>query len=267
MVVLDADSVMSGRCLVELMRLMEAHPDAGIIQTAPLAFGRETLVRAHPAVRDARVRSAVRRGPALLAARRIALLGPQRDPARRAFHEALRARPLAGPRRAVRRDPLARFRRSRADAPRRLGRLDRVRPARQLRGNAAEPARRAQARPALVPRQPDQLAAFLRARPASGASRGVRDRRDGVSLGAALVPVPRAVDRAARGAYADRADLFRHAEPAFSALARMASGARARPLHGDGDAAVPAEDAQRRADRAARRAAFRRRAPARRRRR
>jgi membrane glycosyltransferase len=43
MVVLDADSVMTGRCLVELMRLMEAHPDAGIIQTAPHAFGRETL--------------------------------------------------------------------------------------------------------------------------------------------------------------------------------------------------------------------------------
>lgn len=43
MVVLDADSVMSGRCLVELMRLMEANADAGIIQTAPRAFGRETL--------------------------------------------------------------------------------------------------------------------------------------------------------------------------------------------------------------------------------
>jgi membrane glycosyltransferase len=43
MVVLDADSVMTGGCLVALMRLMEAHPDAGIIQTAPLAFGRETL--------------------------------------------------------------------------------------------------------------------------------------------------------------------------------------------------------------------------------
>ncbi|HSS05746.1 MAG TPA: glucans biosynthesis glucosyltransferase MdoH, partial [Rhodanobacteraceae bacterium] len=43
MVVLDADSVMTGHCLVELACLMEAHPDAGIIQTAPLAFGRETL--------------------------------------------------------------------------------------------------------------------------------------------------------------------------------------------------------------------------------
>jgi membrane glycosyltransferase len=43
MVVLDADSVMSGQCLVTLVRLMEARPDAGIIQTAPRAVGRETL--------------------------------------------------------------------------------------------------------------------------------------------------------------------------------------------------------------------------------
>jgi membrane glycosyltransferase len=43
MVVLDADSVMSGDCLTTLVRLMEAHPDAGIIQTAPKAVGCETL--------------------------------------------------------------------------------------------------------------------------------------------------------------------------------------------------------------------------------
>ncbi|HEX8964656.1 MAG TPA: glucans biosynthesis glucosyltransferase MdoH, partial [Rhodocyclaceae bacterium] len=43
MVVLDADSVMSGECLGRLARLMEANPDAGIIQTAPRAAGRETL--------------------------------------------------------------------------------------------------------------------------------------------------------------------------------------------------------------------------------
>lgn len=35
MVVLDADSVMSGECLTSLVRLMEANPTAGIIQTAP----------------------------------------------------------------------------------------------------------------------------------------------------------------------------------------------------------------------------------------
>jgi len=43
MVVLDADSVMSGDCLATLVRLMEANPGAGIIQTAPVAVGRETL--------------------------------------------------------------------------------------------------------------------------------------------------------------------------------------------------------------------------------
>ena len=43
MIVLDADSVMSGECLVTLARLMQARPDAGIIQTAPQAVGRNTL--------------------------------------------------------------------------------------------------------------------------------------------------------------------------------------------------------------------------------
>jgi len=43
MVVLDADSVMSGSCLATLVRLANANPDAGIIQTAPRATGRDTL--------------------------------------------------------------------------------------------------------------------------------------------------------------------------------------------------------------------------------
>lgn len=43
MIVLDADSVMSGDCLAKLVQSMEANPDAGIIQTAPRAAGRETL--------------------------------------------------------------------------------------------------------------------------------------------------------------------------------------------------------------------------------
>ena len=43
MVVMDADSVMSGECLTRLVRLMEANPGAGIIQTAPRAAGRDTL--------------------------------------------------------------------------------------------------------------------------------------------------------------------------------------------------------------------------------
>jgi membrane glycosyltransferase len=43
MVVLDADSVMSGECLTTLVRLIEANPNAGIIQTAPRAAGRDTF--------------------------------------------------------------------------------------------------------------------------------------------------------------------------------------------------------------------------------
>ncbi|MBB6559909.1 membrane glycosyltransferase [Acidovorax soli] len=43
MVVLDADSVMSGDCIVSMAKLMEAHPSAGIIQTATQAIGHVTL--------------------------------------------------------------------------------------------------------------------------------------------------------------------------------------------------------------------------------
>ncbi|HMN94512.1 MAG TPA: glucans biosynthesis glucosyltransferase MdoH [Hydrogenophaga sp.] len=43
MVVLDADSVMSGASLVTLAKLMEAHPQAGIIQTATQSIGHQTL--------------------------------------------------------------------------------------------------------------------------------------------------------------------------------------------------------------------------------
>ncbi|WP_439212967.1 glucans biosynthesis glucosyltransferase MdoH [Duffyella gerundensis] len=43
MVVLDADSVMSGECLTGLVRMMEANPKAGIIQSSPKASGMDTL--------------------------------------------------------------------------------------------------------------------------------------------------------------------------------------------------------------------------------
>eukprot|EP01036_Dinobryon_divergens_P042451 gene42451-56412_t len=43
MVVLDADSVMSGSCIVSMAKLMEANPSAGIIQTATQAIGHVTL--------------------------------------------------------------------------------------------------------------------------------------------------------------------------------------------------------------------------------
>jgi membrane glycosyltransferase len=43
MVVLDADSTMSGATLLALVRLMEQHPQAGIVQTLPQAGGHPTL--------------------------------------------------------------------------------------------------------------------------------------------------------------------------------------------------------------------------------
>jgi membrane glycosyltransferase len=43
-VVLDADSVMSGATLVRLVQLMEANPDAGLIQTVPRPVGGTTLL-------------------------------------------------------------------------------------------------------------------------------------------------------------------------------------------------------------------------------
>ena len=43
MIVLDADSLMSGHALVTLARAMEAHPQIGILQSLPLTAGRETL--------------------------------------------------------------------------------------------------------------------------------------------------------------------------------------------------------------------------------
>ena len=43
MVVLDADSLMTGEAIVGLAAAMEADPDAGIIQTLPLIINRNTL--------------------------------------------------------------------------------------------------------------------------------------------------------------------------------------------------------------------------------
>ncbi|MBA1145801.1 glucans biosynthesis glucosyltransferase MdoH [Ectothiorhodospiraceae bacterium WFHF3C12] len=43
MVVLDADSVMTGDCLVRLARAMQANPSAGIIQTVPIPVRQETF--------------------------------------------------------------------------------------------------------------------------------------------------------------------------------------------------------------------------------
>ena len=44
MIVLDADSVMSGETIVTLVRAMQAAPRAGIIQTVPIPVGQQTML-------------------------------------------------------------------------------------------------------------------------------------------------------------------------------------------------------------------------------
>ena len=82
MIVLDADSIMSGQALVALAQLMDAHPEVGIIQALPLLAGARHAVRTRCC--SSRCGSTGRcsaERPRLLAARREQLLGPQRDPA------------------------------------------------------------------------------------------------------------------------------------------------------------------------------------------
>ena len=79
MIVLDADSIMSGQALVSLAQLMEAHPEVGHHPGAAAAGRARYAVRAAAAVCGAAQRPDVRQRSGLLAARREQLLGPQRD--------------------------------------------------------------------------------------------------------------------------------------------------------------------------------------------
>ena len=84
MVVLDADSLMTGEAIVRLAAAMEADPDAGIIQSLPLIINRNTLFARAAAIRRAHRRPGHRRGLARLDGARRQLLGPQRDHPHRA---------------------------------------------------------------------------------------------------------------------------------------------------------------------------------------
>lgn len=44
MIVLDADSIMSGATIVRMAEIMEQHPEVGILQTAPKGMGRDSLI-------------------------------------------------------------------------------------------------------------------------------------------------------------------------------------------------------------------------------
>ena len=153
MLVLDADSVMSGAAILRLARVMEAHPEIGILQqlivglpsTSPFPrifqFGMRHGMRAYT------------RRQRLVAGRLRPVLGPQRADPRRAVHGALPAAAAAWP--AAARRPRAQPRPGRggADAARRLAGARAAGGDRQLRGESADPVGFRQARPALVPGQ------------------------------------------------------------------------------------------------------------------
>ncbi len=132
MVVLDADSVMSGDCLLTLVRLMEANPQAGIIQTAPQSVGLSTI--------HARAQQFATRvmGRLFTLGMQFWQLGESHYWGHNAIirvepfmkHCALAPHPWQG--RAVGRDHVARLRRGGLDAPRGLSRVAGRRSRRQL---------------------------------------------------------------------------------------------------------------------------------------
>ena len=242
MVVLDADSVMSGECLTRLVLIAEANPGAGIIQTVPRAAGRDTLFARVQQFASFCLWPGIRGRPALLAAGRIALLGAQRHHPRRAVHEALRARPTARAWRIIGRDPFPRLRRGGPHATCRLVGLDSLRPAGQLRGDAAEPPRRVGSRPSMVPGQPMNMRLFL--------MKGLHPAHRAVFMTGVMAYLSRATlvlvadpgHRPCRRANPLASAILRPTVPVVPTVAGVAPGARHHAVIGDGLAFVPAQD-------------------------
>ena len=89
MIVLDADSDMSGEAMVTLARAMAADPEAGIIQSLPLLQQPLDALRPHDAVRRPRLWPGGRRGPVACGTGAMAITGattPSSAP--RAFADA-----------------------------------------------------------------------------------------------------------------------------------------------------------------------------------
>ena len=226
MIVLDADSLMTGDTLVRLVAAMERNPGVGLIQTFPVMVNATTPF--------ARVQQFAGRlyGPlialraCLVARRRRQLLGPQRDHPHARFRRVRRtasAERAAPDRRAY---PEPRLRRGGADAARRLGGPHGARARRLLRGVAALAHRICGARPALVPGQPAAHGRAAGARTALGDAAASCDRHRRLRGGAAVavVSVRRHHDFVAGAVHP--AGIFPENLHALSAMARAGSGAR-----------------------------------------
>ena len=154
MVVLDADSLMTGDTLVRLVAAMERHPGAGLIQTFPVMVNAVTPFARLQQFAGRLYGPLIAYGLAWWHGADSNYWGHNAIIRTRAFAEVrrtARAERAAPDRRAY---PQPRFRRGRADAPRRMGGADGADARRLVRGMPALAHRIRGARPALVPGQP-----------------------------------------------------------------------------------------------------------------
>ena len=105
MLPLDADSLMSGDQIVRLVRMMQAHPKIGILQSLVVGMPSSQRVRAHLPVRHAPRHALLHHGPGLVGRRLRPVLGPQRAGAHQAVPRAVR--PADAARQAAARRPRA----------------------------------------------------------------------------------------------------------------------------------------------------------------
>ena len=75
MLVLDADSLMTGECVTKLASIIEKNPDFGLIQTVPISIGRNTLFARLQQFAGRLLRSDARHGTGFLASGRQQFLG------------------------------------------------------------------------------------------------------------------------------------------------------------------------------------------------
>jgi membrane glycosyltransferase len=91
----DADSVMRGETLVDLVKLMEAHPGVGLIQTVPALMNAESLFGRIQQFANRLYAPVFITGLNYWAQGLRQLLGPQRHHPHRAVHAMLRPAAIA----------------------------------------------------------------------------------------------------------------------------------------------------------------------------
>ena len=230
MLVLDADSVMSGNAIVRLAAAMEADPDAGIIQSLPLIINRNTMF--------ARVQQFAARiaGP-VIAAGLSAWSGHDGNYwghnaiiRTRAFADHCGLPDLPG-QAAVRRPyPQSRLRRGGPDPPGRIFCVHAADSRRILRGKPAVADRPGRPRSPLVPGQPAALSHHRRQRLRVRDPPALRDGDNGLSRLAALDGAVADRHRASAPVALYPARILHHRLLAFSGVAAVRLRARASAL-------------------------------------